>query len=238
MSQDYKILLTGGSGTLGKELIKLFKEKNIFVFSPTSSELNILDPIKCTEWFKNHKPNLVIHAAAYTDVKASEENYIKSINTNIVGTCNIINCCSLHNAKLVYISTEHVFDGKKGLYTKEDYINPITKYAKSKASAELAVRMYDNSLVIRTSFFSHNFPYDTAFIDQWSSKDYIDIIAPKIFKACLSNKFGILHCGSQRRSLYDIAAIRKKDIIKISREDFKFPILKDTSLIVDEEYNE
>lgn len=231
MNQDYKILLTGGSGTLGKEFLRLIDNSKYTVYFPTSSELDIKDFMSCTQWFNVCKPDLVIHAAAYTDVKASEENYIRSINTNIVGTCNLINCCDLRNTKLVYISTDYVFDGEKGNYTVDDAINPLTKYAKSKAAGELAVRMYPNSLVIRTSFYGYSFPYDKAFIDQWSSKDYIDIIAPKILEACMSDTKGIVHIGSKKRSIYQIAKERKKEVQQISKNDLKYKIPKDTSLL-------
>lgn len=229
MNQDYIILLTGGSGTLGKELLKLLDNK-YKIYAPSSSELDIKDFISCKEWFEIYRPNLVIHAAAYTDVKASEENYIKSINTNIVGTCNIINCCDSHNTKLVYISTDYVFDGKKGNYLIHDSINPLTKYAKSKAAGELAVRMYPNSLVIRTSFYGHTFPYDKAFVDQWSSKDYIDIIAPKILSASLSDKKGIIHVSSKKRTIYEIAKQRKPDVYPISLKEINLNIPIDVSL--------
>lgn len=229
MNQDYRILLTGGSGTLGKELLKLFKDTDYKVLSPSSTELNITDFVLCREWFRNHKPNLVIHAAAYTDVKTSEENYIKSINTNIVGTCNIINCCDEQDIKLVYISTDYVFDGEKGNYQTNDPLNPLTKYAKSKTAGELAVRMYPNSLVIRTSFYGYTFPYEKAFVDQYSSKDYVDIIAPKVLEACISKVTGILHIGSPRRSIYEIARERKKEVQQLLRNNSKLSIPKDTS---------
>lgn len=226
-----KILLTGGSGTLGKELIQLLNNTKNIIYSPSSSELDISDYASCIEWFDVFKPNLVIHAAAYTDVKMSEQNIAKSIKTNIVGTCNIVLACERHNIKLVHISTDYVFDGEKGNYTINDLINPISKYAKSKGAAELAARMYDKSLIIRTSFFGYTFPYDKAFIDQWSSKNYIDIMAPKILEAALSDKFGILHCASERKTLFEIAKQRKPEVKSISRNDINFPIPKDTSLI-------
>lgn len=225
-----KILITGGSGTLGKELIKLLKSTNHVVLSPSSYELNITDYAACIEWFDLYKPDLVIHSAAYTDVKETEKNVSKSIRTNIIGTCNIILACERHDLKLVHISTDHVFDGKKGNYSITDAINPVTKYAKSKGAAELAARMYDKSLIIRTSFFTHDFPYEKAFVDQWSSKDYVDIIAPKVLEAALSQKLGIVHCASERRTLFEIAKCRKENVQPIRRKDIKFPTPKDTSL--------
>ena len=233
MNQDYKILLTGGSGTLGTELLNLFKHTKYTVLSPRSSELDIQDYVACRDWFKINKPDLVIHSAAYTNVKESEQNFIKSININIIGTCNMIRCCEEQNIKLVYISTDYVFDGEKGNYKTTDAINPLSKYAKSKAAGELAVRMYENSLVIRTSFYGYNFPYEKAFVDQWSSKDYVDIIAPKILKESTSNKTGISHIAGTRRTIFDIAKERASNVVAAFRNEIKYKIPHDTSLEIE-----
>jgi len=203
-----KILITGGSGTLGKELLSLLKDSKNTIYAPSSIELNIFNYANCIEWFDLYRPELVIHCAAYTDVKASEKNAIRSIKSNVIGTSNIVLACERHEIKLVHISTDHVFDGEKGDYKIDDYINPVTKYAKSKGAAELVARMYDKTLVIRTSFFGRSFPYEKAFIDQWSTKDYVDIIAPKILEAALSDKLGVVHCVSSKRSIYEIAKER------------------------------
>lgn len=224
-----KVLLTGGSGTLGTEILKIYDKEKYKFLSPSSSKLDITNYISCQAWFLENKPDLVIHSAAYTNVKESEQNYIKSINTNIIGTCNMVRCCDELGIKLVYISTDYVFDGAKGNYSIEDAINPLTKYAKSKAAGELAVRMYPKSLVIRTSFFGYTFPYEKAFIDQWSSKDYVDLMAPKILEECLSERLGVSHVGSKRRSLYEIAVERKPEVAKASLKDSILSIPRDTS---------
>ena len=124
------------------------------------------------------KPDLVIHSAAYTDVKNAEKEIDKIIDINVIGTSNLVKACKLNDLKMVFISTDYVFDGEQGNYKTTDKINPVTKYAKSKASAELVARLYDKSLIIRTSFFGRDFPYDKALTDQWTSKDYVDVMAP------------------------------------------------------------
>ena len=134
------------------------------------------------------------------------------------------------NKKIIFISTDHVFDGTKGNYLTCDSLNPLSKYAKTKTAAELLVRTYDNSMIIRTSFFGYEFPYESAFIDQWSSKDYVDIIAPKIIKLIKSNKVGIFHVGEKRKTIFEIAKRRSPNVGKISRSDIFFKTPKDTSL--------
>jgi len=225
-----KIIFTGGSGVLGTEIQKINKNNNI-VF-PTSKEFDILNIEQCDTFIANNKPNIIIHAAAATDVNEIQTNYIYALDVNVIGTINIIKLCQKYGLKLVYISTDYVFDGERGNYGINDAINPISKYAKSKAAAELAVRIYDKHLIVRTSFFPNEFPYDKAFIDQWSSKDYIDIMAPKILDCCLSNDFGIKHIFSTKETIYEKAKKRKYNVIPILRNDIKnLQIPKDTSLI-------
>ena len=98
----------------------------------------------------------------------------------------------------------------------------------------MIVRTYDNSLVIRTSFFGRDFPYPAAFIDQWSSKDYVDIIAPKILEVVANNVFGVIHVGSERKSLYEIARQRSANVVKSSRLDIDFVTPIDTSLEIND----
>jgi dTDP-4-dehydrorhamnose reductase len=226
---DLKILITGGTGTLGKELIKLLKNTNYKIFSPSSQELDVIDFSSCKVWFEKISPDLVIHCAAFTNIRECEINFSNCIDVNIIGTSNVVKNCEDTKARLVYISTDHVFDGKKGNYDTTDYINPITNYAKSKAAGELIVKMYKNSLIIRTSFFGYTFPYKAAFVDQWSSKDYVDNIAPKILQNAVSETTGIVHCGSKKRTIFDIAKLRKPDILGIKRQEVDFFTLEDTS---------
>jgi dTDP-4-dehydrorhamnose reductase len=224
-----RALLTGGSGTLGTELIKL-SDDSLQFYSPTSSECNILNEEQIQKYFREVDFTTVVHCAALTNVTGIEKYPLEAVQTNIVGTINILRECVKHNKKLIFISTDYVFDGEKGNYSIDDPINPLSKYAMTKAAAELAVRTYDNSLVIRTSFYGYEFPYEKAFVDQWTSKDYIDVIAPKILDTIKSDKIGIVHVGSPRRSVYEIALKRNKNIEQMSTKDVLFKIPRDTSL--------
>lgn len=228
-----KVLLTGGSGILGKELLTQFEKTDNIILAPTSKEMDITQISQCKKVIETFEPDILIHAAAYTDTKKAELEYLKCLKVNVNGTANLMECCQEKNIKMVYISTDYVFDGNKGNYKTTDSINPIGKYAKTKAAAELIVRLYENSLIIRTSFFGYSFPYDSAYVDIWSSKDYVDKISNDILKASLSDDKGIKHCGSKKRSLFEIAKERKRDVLPIF-SDRTTTIPRDTSLNFEE----
>jgi dTDP-4-dehydrorhamnose reductase len=224
-----KILLTGGSGLLGRNLIAHLSEHE--VIAPSSSELDITDALS----FISFKCDLVIHCAAIAKFADAEKDPLGTIEANIQGTCNALRHAMTQNARFIFISSSHVFDGRKGNYEHTDLPNPLTRYAKSKVAGEMATLIYDNALVIRTEFCDVDFPFDTAFTDKYSSKEYIDILAPKIVEKCLSEQTGICHVGSSRRSFYEFGQLRNPNVKPGSVENLlktsAVPILIDTSLI-------
>lgn len=226
-----KILLTGGSGNLGKELIKI----NPDILAPNSESLDVRSIDSLSNFFSKNNFDIVIHAAAMTDTVKCETDLHACISTNIIGTANLMLMQSIYNFKIIYISTDYVFDGSFGFYKKSHLINPVSNYAKSKASAELAIRMNNQNLVIRTSFFPLEFKHKAAFIDQYTTKDFVDIIAPIVYKAAISDKCGIVHIGTDRDSIYNKVKKRYPSIKKISIEDITSVFIpKDTSLICEE----
>ena len=234
-AEDKKILITGASGLLGSNLVKLIQKEK--VLPPSSKEMDICSLKSVQSFFKkNLEIDLVIHCAAYTDVKRAQTDFLKCAETNVIGTYNILHACTTKGIKMVMISTDAVFNGEKGLYRPTDLVDPVSNYAKTKTAAELLVRAYENSLIIRTSFFGENFPYSRAFTDQWTSKDYIDLMAPKIHKQAISNRTGIIHVFSKRRSLYELALIRNKNVVQSSLDDvdFGFNMPRDLSLLGEE----
>ena len=220
-----KILLTGGSGILGSQILKIYDREYFNIFSPNSKELNILEHPKIKNDF-----DIIIHCAAMTNTSMAESSAIEAININVLGTINMVNFAAENDSKFVYISTDYVFDGESGGYSTSDCINPISNYSKSKAAGELCSRIYKNSVILRTSFCQNNFPHEKAFEDQWTSRDYVDIIAPIILKYSIEKSPGIYHVGTERKSVFDLASRRKK-VGKIKRKDVssKIYIPKDTS---------
>lgn len=202
MSQ--KILLLGGSGTLGTELRKL----NADIIAPSHDECNIVDEISVRENLEFYKPDLVINSAAIIDNRTIEHDAQRTINVNIIGAANVAYHCAELNIRYVYISSDYVYKGDRGNYKETDEILPFNKYAWSKLGGECSAVQVKNHLIVRTSFGKSLFDYKEAFSDKWASKDYVDRIAPMILEAATSPLTGILNLGTERKTLYDYASER------------------------------
>jgi len=101
------------------------------------------------------------------------------------------------------------------------------------------VRMYDKSLIIRTTFGPNVFPYPKAFVDQWTSRESVSVIAKKIAKLLDKDITGAIHIGGKRKTVYEYAKSldAAKNIGEISITDVNFAVPRDTSLSC-EKYNE
>lgn len=221
-----KILMSGGAGLLGRQL----KQIDSSIISMTREELDVSNYDSVADQIKKNKPDTFLHLAAFTDNRKLEKDPKGAILDNIIGTSNVTITCLEENVRLVYVSTDYVYSGKKGLYKEEDEILPINKYAWSKLGGECAVRQYDNSLIIRTSFGSSSFPYDQAFVDMWTSKDTVDVMAPMILRATKSNITGILHIGTERKNMFEYASKLNVNVKKAIRNEFANSMDFDTSL--------
>ncbi|MGI0102772.1 MAG: SDR family oxidoreductase [Nitrosotalea sp.] len=221
-----KILMSGGMGLLGRQL----KQLDPSIILMTRQELDVSNYDDIIKQIKRNKPDTFLHLAAFTDNRKLENDPKRAIRDNIIGTSNVTIACIETNVRMVYISTDYVYSGKKGLYTEEDEILPVNKYAWSKLGGECAVRQYRNSLIIRTSFGPVIFPYDKAFVDMWTSKDIVDVIAPMILKASKSNITGILNIGTKRKNMFEYASKLDKNVKKAIRNEFANSRDFDTSL--------
>ncbi|MFX1259518.1 MAG: SDR family oxidoreductase [Promethearchaeota archaeon] len=228
MIEQSKILFTGGSGLLGNEFKKLLPN----IHYPSSSEFNVLNYEQMNDYIKNLDINLLIHAAAFTSPPRIDKDPVKAIDVNIIGTSNVVKLCKKNSIKLIYLSTDYVFKGDKGNYKEEDAVLPINKYAWSKLGGECAVRLYDNSIIIRTSFGPNEFPFPKAFIDQWTSRESVKQIAKKIAALLRVEFIGIVHIGGKRKTVFEFAKELDKDkeILELKRNEVDFNVPTDTSL--------
>lgn len=225
-------LLIGASGLLGSNL-------KIDSLRPARSELNILSDESILSYFKFiTEPKNIILSAAYTNVVSANFDKKSAYDLNVLAVqkiCKFLNKIYSGRPRLIYISTDYVFDGLTGSYKYDDPINPVQNnyYALTKALGESSVATYENHCIIRTSFCrSDIWPYEFAFEDQFTSRDKIDIIAPLVEKKINSFDMGIFHIGTERKSVFDLAKKIKKNIKPSSRLLVKnVNIPYDTSLI-------
>ncbi len=217
-----KILLTGANGLLGSELQKLMD----FEYTPTSKELNIRDMFQVKEFFKNHEIDLVVHCAAYTDVVNAEHYRRDCYSTNVLGSSNI---SFRPTPKTLYISTEYVFSGEgAGFYSESDYPMPINYYGLTKyLGEEVCV-----GKVIRTLFKPRPWKYDKAWYDQFTSGDYVDVIAKEIVLAIKNYDLlpRITHIGTERKSIHSLARQSRPDVRQASRLTASVRLPMDASL--------
>jgi dTDP-4-dehydrorhamnose reductase len=221
-----RILLTGGTGLLGAELQKI----DTRLVAPSRDELDIRDAEAVADYVASARPDVILHAAAVTDNRDIEADPDEALHVNVIGTANLARACLGTRTRLVYLSTDYVYRGDRGRYSESDEVQPGNLYAWTKLGGEASVRAVPNHLIIRTSFGAPEFPYPAAFADKWSSKEYVDIIAPEILAAAKSPLTGIVNIGGARRTMFEYAAARNPDVRKIKREDSVFESPADTSL--------
>jgi len=152
-----------GSGFLGSTLANIFKENGVFVVETTKSgknktiKLDIENLSDIEKIINKNKPDVIINSAALTSVDFLEKNPELAFRVNAIGVKNIAIVASKTNTKFIQISTDSVFDGKKGMYTETDKPNPINVYAKSKLQGEEYIKeICENYIIIRTNFYGKN----------------------------------------------------------------------------------
>ena len=229
-----RILLTGGSGRLGRELQTELPALGAEVLAPPRAELDLALAETIETALDHYEPDVVVHAAAYTDVAGAETERETCWTSNVGGTRNIFLALARRKVKLVHISTDYVFWGDKGSYTEEDTPGPVRNYyALSKLAAEEVARARPATLVIRTSFRPREWPYPMAFEDVYTSQDYVDVIAPEVALAVRYASYiphPILHIATERKSVYELARRRSPNVQPGRRRDSKVSLPEDISL--------
>ncbi len=141
------------------------------------------------------------------------KNINKSININIVGTCNIVKICSKLKIKLIFFSTNYVYPSKSGIYNENDSVLPRNTYAWSKLGAESAVQMYKNSLILRICMTEKPFVHKKAFANMKTNFMFQENLAKNLYK--LLNLKGIINVGGEIQSVYNFAKKYNSKVKKI-----------------------
>jgi dTDP-4-dehydrorhamnose reductase len=219
-----KVLMLGGTGLLGSEFKKISdfilsgREIDITIESELNSKLDVI------------KPDIILLAAAETNSVDIDKNPIPALETNIKGTVNVTKYCIENNIRLIYISTDYVYDSKSDNHQEDEPINPFNLYAWTKLGGECAVRVHKNSLIIRTSFGSSEYPYEFAYGNRFVSKDYVDVIAPMIKDLVLSDEVGIINVGTYEKTLYEYAKQRNPKVKETLQDEGQIFVMDVTKL--------
>lgn len=132
---------------MGRALINVFPEGTFL----TRTRLDVTNPEEAEGAVSGH--GVVIHCAAWTDVDGCEADPQKAHNVNAAGTLNVVRAAERYQAKVVYISTDYVFDGEKnGEYGEEDPVGPLNVYGSTKLEGERHVIFHPGNLIVRTSW--------------------------------------------------------------------------------------
>ncbi|MDP2599043.1 MAG: sugar nucleotide-binding protein [Candidatus Liptonbacteria bacterium] len=217
-----KILLTGGSGLLGKEILKLDGS----LIAPSHEEMDIADFGQVLSVFQKNKPYIVLHCAAATKPPEHEKNPELGITANIIGTANVARACIRLGIRMVYACTDYLYVGS-GPHKETEPVMPPYNFGWSKLGGEAAVHMVPNFLVLRLSFGPVPFPWEKVYEGQWNSKLYVDEMAPLVLAAAKSSATGIMNIGGPRMTLEAYAKRTRSGIQTIPKPDW---VPGDTSL--------
>ena len=222
-----KILISGGAGKFARELI-IHGSGMFDISSPNRAEMNVTNPRQIYSHITRFNPDYFIHAAAMTrPMKNHEKCPLKSMKINIEGTCNVVEACATTNVKIIYISTDYVYPGKGGNYTENDGVLPFTKYGWSKLGGECAVKMYDNSLILRIAMCEKPFPHRAAMTDVRKSSIFNDEAAKITLQ--LVDETGIINIGGPNQSIYDFV-IKHQDVRSMTRNVADSTMMPDVSM--------
>ena len=225
-----KILVTGGDSRFAKNLKKI-KSKYKFIYT-NKKQIDILDIKSIKKKINQIKPNYVLHLAGLSRPMIIHEKKIsKSIDLNIIGTCNLVKICSDQNIKLIYFSTSYVYPGKKGNYKENEGIFPWNNYGWSKMGGECAVQMYKNSLILRICMTEKPFVHKKAFSNVKLNFIFHEELANMLVK--ILNKKGVINIGGPTKTVYNFAKKYNPKIKKImnrKKSKINFPLKPDMNL--------
>jgi|SRR3989338_5805829 len=254
-----KLLIIGASGVLGSRLYNdAIKKKwnTLGTFCSHEFEgllhLDVTDKGSMEKVFNFFRPDAVVMAGGITDVDLSALKPKLAKDVNIKGTQNLVKKVKEYGAKLIYTSTDYVFDGESGPYKEEDKVNPINIYGRTKLEAErLAGSKLRDSLIVRTSqlygvdHIGRNFIVKIirnmnsgkniyAADDFYSTPTYAGLLSEMIIKLIEKDSKGLYHCAGPEfinrydyvSKIADMFGFDKKMIRKVKLKDLKLKAVR------------
>lgn len=208
-----KVLVTGAAGQLGQDVVLLLQQQGHQVMGCDRQEMDITDLDQCVQVIGEFGPDAVIHCAAHTAVDAAESDIDAAYLINATGSRNVAIASEKAGAKLVYISTDYVFDGLGSQpYHEYDNTDPKSIYGKSKRAGEVLVQSLSSKyFIVRTSWvygkYGKNFvktmlklgqekPMLQVVDDQKGSPTYTVDLARFLLELIQTEKYGVYHASN------------------------------------------
>jgi len=203
-----KVVVTGAGGQLGHDMVAAFADHD--VVGLTRADLDVTDEAAVVAAVRDHAPDLVVNAAAHTEVDAAESHPDAAWRANALAPWWLARACALGDAVLVHVSTDYVFDGRSDRpYTEFDAVNPQSVYGRSKAAGEQLVRQtLPRHYIVRTSWVlgAHGGNFVRTMLrvgrerdavkvvaDQTGSPTFTFDLAPALRRLAVTGRFGTYH---------------------------------------------
>lgn len=235
-----KVLVTGVKGQLGYDVVKRLEMLNIECLGVDIQDFDLTNETETKNYIKSYNPDVVVHCAAYTAVDRAEDEKDRCYNINVVGTRYIAESCKDIGSKIVYISTDYVFDGNGAeAFETTDSPNPVNYYGQTKFEGELEVlKAVDQHFIIRVSWVfginGNNFVKTMIRLgkekeqinvvsDQIGSPTYTFDLARLISDMIVTGQYGIYHATNEGYCSWDEFAT---EIFKLARMGTKVNPIK------------
>jgi dTDP-4-dehydrorhamnose reductase len=209
-----KVLVTGADGQLGYDVVKKLKEEKIEHLGVDKKDFDLTNEQETKDFILDYAPDVIVHCAAYTDVDQAELEKKLAYQVNVEGTKFIAEAARELDAKLLYISTDYVFDGQgEEPFEVTDQPNPINYYGETKYQGEQKVKkLLDKYFIVRTSwiFGEHGDNFVKTMLelgkerdeisvvaDQYGSPTYTGDLAELIVDMIKTDKYGIYHATNE-----------------------------------------
>ncbi len=234
-----RILVCGSNGLLGQRIAMMLDGRTEYEVLHTSrhrsfvfdhqlfdyTQLDLTHKRDVKSLVSSFQPDVIMNAAAATDVDWCEEHREEAWNANVGGVEHLVEASRKVGAKLIHVSTDYVFDGKSGNYTEDDKPNPVNYYGKTKLAGENAIRISDiDHAILRTIVvYGYGISVKRNFAlwvienlrggkgircvdDQVANPTFVTDLALAMIRVAELGKSGIFHvCGSEQVSRFEFA---------------------------------